>query len=400
MKMLKIIPLLIIIHAVSSAQDTDTYLKGIAAMNRGDLSSAIGEFTSALSQTSRKTAIYIKRADCYYQQGEYRKAISDLKLAEKMRKYPGSYLLAKSYAELGMTDSSIFYLEIHLQSPDKKPESYIKLDPAFLELEKTREWINLWKKDWYSEFEVLLAELHYLIKTEEYHDALNLADQSMEAFGHRHELHGARAMIFIRQGSQKAAISALSQAIAKSNRTVSDYYLKRYEAYRATGNLEDALDDLTRAIMLEKDNFNLVLERSIIRNELGYYADALRDISYYLEYFPGDPEGMFRKGNIYSGQGNYLKALEWYNKTLRINDERPEYFMARGNAYLNTKTYSYALRDYSMALDLDPRNEEAYLFKGLTRYYLNDPEGACRDWNKAMEYGSVKAFEYLEKYCR
>jgi hypothetical protein len=53
-----------------------------------------------------------------------------------------------------------------------------------------------------------------------------------------------------------------------------------------------------------------------------------------------------------------------------------------------------------MALDLDPRNKEAYLNKGLARYYLNDPEGACHDWNKAMEYGSVKAYEFLEKHCR
>jgi len=400
MKIIKAIPIFLLFHALIAAQDPDPYLSGIAAMSTGNLPVAIEEFDQAIIQTSRKTNIYIKRATCYYLQEQYRYAIADLKMAEKSNKYPGSYLLAKTYAAMGNMDSSIFYLEMHLQSPDKHPESYIKLDQAFIELEETRGWNDLWKQDWYNEYENLLAELNYLLKSEDYQDALNLADQSMETYGHRHELHSSRARIFIQLGSQKAAISALSEAISKCNQTVSDYYILRSKAYQATGNLDDALDDLSWAIKLDRDDFNLLMERSIVRNELGYYSDALKDISTYIQYFPDEPSGVFQKGNIYYNQGNYLKALEWYNKTLKINADKPEYFNARGNAYFNTKTYTYALRDYSMALDLDPRNHETYIFKGLARYYLNDAAGACNDWKKAGEYGSVKAYEYLEKYCR
>ena len=399
MKLLNVIFMLFFIPAMGIAQDGDPYLKGLAAMNKGDLPAAIKEFTGALNQAGRKTDIYIKRATCYYQQAAYRQAINDLKRLEKTQKYPGTYLMAKAYAGMGMNDSAIYYLQIHLQSPDKNPESSIKLDPAFAELEKTRDWINLWNKDWYNEFELLMAELNYLVKSEEYQDALDLADLSMDKYGYHHELHGLRARIFIQLGSNAAAISALSEAITKSNQTVSEYYILRSRAYRASGKPQKALEDLNRAIMLERDNFDLVMERCILRNELGYYADALKDVSYYLQYFPDDPAGLFQKGNIYSGQGNFLKALEWYNKTLKVNAERPEYFLARGQAYLNTKTYTFALRDFSMALDLDPRNKEAYLYKGLARRYMNDPDGACHDWNKAREYGSLKASEYLEKYC-
>ena len=385
---------------MTAAQDPDPYLSGLAAMSKGNLSVAIEEFSTAIDQSTRNTDIYLNRANCYYLREDYRNAIYDLKTAEKIKKYPGSYLLAKSYAALGMMDSSIFYLELHLQSPDKHPESYIKLDHAFIELEKTRAWNDLWKQDWYNEFEILMAEVNYLIESEDYQDALNLADQSMETYGHRHELHSSRARIFLQYGSYKAAISAYSEAISKSNQVVSDYYIQRSKAYRNSGNPEDALSDLSRAINLDKDNFILIMERSILRNELGYYTDALKDISLYIQYFPDDPAALFQKGNIYYKQGNFLKALEWYNKTLNINTDKSEYYLARGNTYLNTKTYAYALRDYSMALDLDPRNNETYLFKGLTRYYLNDPTGACKDWKQAEEYGSLKASEYLDKYCR
>jgi tetratricopeptide (TPR) repeat protein len=400
MKIMQTIALLIFIHAMTAAQDTNPYLSAVAAMDKGNLTLAIEEFSKALDQTSRETEILLKRATCHYLREDYRDAICDLKRAEKSNRYPGSYLFAKSYAAMGKVDSAIYYLELHLQSPDKYPESYIKLDPAFIELENTRAWIEFWKQDWYSEFDILLAELNYLIKSKDYQDALNLADQSMETYGHRHELHGARARIFLMLGSNKSAISAYSEAISKSSAGISDYYKQRALAYRNTGNLEDAVADLSRAIKVEKDNFNLIMERSSLRNELGYYNEALRDISFYLQYFPEDHAAMFHKGNIYQNQGNYLKALECYNKTLEMNSSKPEYFKARGNAYLSTKTYAYALRDYSMALDLDPRDHETYLFKGLARHYLKDPTGACSDWQKAADYGSPKAIEYLKKYCR
>ena len=212
MKLLKILCILFLVPAVCFAQEGDLYLQGLAAMSKGNLPEAIEEFTGALNQAGRKPDIYIKRAECYYQQADYRQAINDLKRLEKLQKYPGSYLMAKAYAGFGITDSAIYYLQVHLQSPDKYPESYIKLDPAFTELEKTRDWINLWKKDWYNEFELLMAELNYLVKSEEYQDALELADQSMDKYGYHHELHGLRARIFIQLGSYTAAISALNES--------------------------------------------------------------------------------------------------------------------------------------------------------------------------------------------
>ncbi len=400
MKIVNIIPVFLFIHAIAAAQDPDPYLSGAAAMSKGDLTLAMDEFTRSIEQSNRKTDSYLKRANCYYQREDYRNTIHDLKIIEKNKKYRGSYLLAKSYAALGMMDSSIFYLELHLQSPDKHPESYIKLDPAFTELEETKAWNDLWKKDWYNEFEILMAEINYLIKSEDYQDALDLADQNMGNFGYHHELHSARARIFLHYGSYKSAINAYGEAISKSNQVVSEYYIQRSKAYLNSGNPEEALADLSRAINLEKDNFELIMERSVLRNELGYYVDAIKDISFYIQYFPDDPSAMFQKGNIYFRQGNFLKALEWYNKTLEKSTDKPEYFLARGNAYLNTKTYTYALRDYSMALDLDPRNHETYLYMGLARYYINDKSGACKDWKQAQEYGSVKASEYLEKFCK
>jgi tetratricopeptide (TPR) repeat protein len=119
-----------------------------------------------------------------------------------------------------------------------------------------------------------------------------------------------------------------------------------------------------------------------------------------MTFFPEDIQAMYLNGQIYYDQGSYLKALEWFNKCLSIDQSEANFYIARGNTYLRTNTYKFALQDYGMALDLDPKNPDTYLSKGLARYQLNDAEGACNDWQKAARLGSAKAIEMLNTRCQ
>ena len=49
-----------------------------------------------------------------------------------------------------MQSTALYHLEINLNSPFKKPEKEILLDPAFSTLENRQEWRQFWKKEWYS----------------------------------------------------------------------------------------------------------------------------------------------------------------------------------------------------------------------------------------------------------
>ena len=62
MKLIKTIIIFLLIHVMTAAQDTDSYLNGVAAMSKGDLPVAIVEFSSAIDQTSWNSDVYIKRA--------------------------------------------------------------------------------------------------------------------------------------------------------------------------------------------------------------------------------------------------------------------------------------------------------------------------------------------------
>jgi len=390
---------LLFLPAIAVAQEPDLYFRGLSKMEQKHYPEAIKYFSEAVSAGNIKTEIYVNRAQCFYESGEFNSAINDLLVAEKLKKYSGSYELARIYALTGKNDSAIFYLERHLSSSYKQPASNIKLDTAFTSLENSRLWKDLWSKEWYNDFEVLHAEIKYLIKSKQYIDALDLIDQNLTEYAHRPQIYAARGEIFIILENFNSAVTAYSHAI-ELTKTHPEYYIQRGTVYSKLGKYESALDDVKKAINLDPENFNLYTQRSWLYNKLKMYKESIEDISFYLELFPEDDHAIYQCGQIYYDRESYLKALEWFNKCLKINRSEAKYFAARGNAYFQTKTYKYAIRDYGMSLDLDPDNPEVYLNKGLARLYLNDKKGACSDWQKAVRYGSSEARELLNIHCQ
>jgi tetratricopeptide (TPR) repeat protein len=390
---------LLSLNSAILAQVKDPLLYGKAEMDKGLYSDAIKILTEALTSGSSTSDIYLDLGQCYYQVGNYNSAIHYFLLAENRKKNIASYWLARSYAMTNRNDSVIIYLRANLLSENKMPASTIKLDPAFSNLENTLEWKNIWKEEWYNEFEVLLAEIKYLTDQKEYMEALDLIDQNLANYAQRHQLYGARGKIFLELNNLSSSITALTRAI-EINGTQPEYYINRAKAYSGLRKYDLAVSDLIKALDIEPDNFPLYFERSRLYDLISNYNRALDDIDFYMDLFPDDIEAMFFKGQIYYDQANYLRALEIFNKCLSRDQSKADFFAARANVYLKTNTLKYAIQDYGMALDLDPRNPDTYLNRGLARFNLNDKKGACSDWEKAARLGSAKAVQMINNYCQ
>jgi tetratricopeptide (TPR) repeat protein len=381
------------------SQIRDPFLYGRAEMEKEHYTDAIGIFTSGLASGNTSPELLLNLGQCLYKIHDYSSAIHYLLLAENKKKNLGSYWLAKSYAMAGKNDSAIIYLKANLSSSYKIPESSIKLDPAFQDLENTRLWKELWRQDWYDEFENLIAEINYLSNRNEHIEVLDLIDQNLAKYAYRHQIFAARGRVFMDLKDFNSAVSAYSRAIEISG-THPDYYVNRAKAYSNLQKYDLAVSDLIKALNLEPDNFDLYIERSRLYNYLSKFNLALDDISCYMTFFPEDINAIFLNGQIYYEQGSYLKALEWFNKCLSIDQSEPDFFIARGNSYLKTSTFKYAIQDYGMALDLDPKNPDTYLNRGLARLRINDTMGACSDWQKAARLGSAEAIKMLNDYCQ
>ncbi len=249
------------IPAFLFSQNQDPFLSGRAEMEKGNYNSAIRIFTSAFSSDKASADLLLNLGQCYYEISDYTSAIHSFMLTDSKKKNAGSLWLAKAYALAGKNDSAVIYLNAHLLSPYKLSESAIKLDPAFRELEDTKLWKDLWKKDWYNEFENLLSEISYLTRKHEYIEALGLIDQNLAKYAQRHQIHAARGKVFLELKNFNSAVTAYSRAI-EINGTQTEYYIGRAHAYSNLQKYDMAVSDLIKALNLEPDNFSLYMEKS------------------------------------------------------------------------------------------------------------------------------------------
>jgi len=75
----------------------------------------------------------------------------------------------------------------------------------------------------------------------------------------------------------------------------------------------------------------------------------------------GSAEELYRKGNLSYENGDYEKAVSFYEELLKINEVSPEVFYNLGNSYFKLKKIGKAILNYERALRLDPRDKDAQL---------------------------------------
>jgi tetratricopeptide (TPR) repeat protein len=379
-----------------SAFGQDPYLLGVARLQEGSYEAARDHFEQVLATDSDDPGGLLNIAETYYQTNDYQDAIVYLERLEAQREGMGSYLLAKTYAQMGDASMAAFFLEKHLGSSYKLPSATILLDEAFISIENSREWKSLWKNDWYSEDEVLFQEISYLTYSGDHLEALDMIDQALGGAADKALLLAARGAVFNQMGNYQNSIQAYTSAIDLTQMNAESFY-GRAQSYMALGKFENAIPDLKRTLQMQPEKLEIMKELSQANRAAGNFDQATGVIENYIQYFPQQVEAHYLHGQILFESGKYLKALSSFNLCLELEKNDPRFYAARGQTYLATSTYRYALNDFGMALDLDPKNHEVWYQKGLARWYSNDPEGSRADWERATRYGSEKAAKKLEE---
>ena len=90
------------------------------------------------------------------------------------------------------------------------------------------------------------------------------------------------------------------------------------------------------------------------------------------------PEELYKKGNSSYENGDYEKAVSFYEELVKINRISPEVLYNLGNSYFKLKKIGKAVLNYERALRLDPRDRDIQLNLRLARSMsvdkINAPE--------------------------
>jgi tetratricopeptide (TPR) repeat protein len=398
MRRLLIIPVMLLLANVLNAQDiTDYLLKAGALMDRGHEEDAISLLTDALTRVN-DSRLYVMRGNAYTESGSYSEALSDYKSASNITTASGEYGMARVYALKGDASTSLSHLEQNLGSSFKKSEKEIMLDQAFGKIENTSEWRLFWKKERYNIFEKKIPEIEYYISVDKREEAKSISDELEKDYPGDNSTLYAKALVDFSMQKYPDAVKILADLINENPKN-EDYLRLMAKVKMVSGNAAGASDAFTRLIELGIPDANLYMQRAQTYRKTGELDKALKDLTKFLELYPENKEALGLTGRIESESGDNLKALDYFNRNLKLHPGDPVCYIDRANSYFNSRSWKNAISDYSMSLDLQPSNADVWMNKGIALLNAGKTEDACHDFREALSLGNKKAAAYIGRNC-
>jgi tetratricopeptide (TPR) repeat protein len=99
----------------------------------------------------------------------------------------------------------------------------------------------------------------------------------------------------------------------------------------------------------------------------------------------------------YFEKGEYVPALDCYNKAIQIDAKNPFHFNNRGMSHYSLKHFVQAEKDFTDAIALDSSNGNYFYNRANARRDNGDVETALGDINKAIELCPTIAEYYHAK---
>jgi tetratricopeptide (TPR) repeat protein len=223
------------------------------------------------------------------------------------------------------------------------------------------------------------------------YDTLIKSDPSARYFN-------ARGMAQMALNHWQDAADDFTSAIDMDKTLVSSY-LNRASANQQMQKLEPALADLTHAMSLDPANDRAYMARGNLNLHLGLVANAITDYSEAIKINPNEAGYYQNRGAarmLAAGYGNGAEpldqaqsqpALEDFNKAIGLNPDYSDGFASRARLLNALKQYEQALKDSSHSIDLDPNNAVAYAERALSYRNLGRDELADLDLKQAKALG-------------
>lgn len=382
---------------LSGQQTVDYILKARALTESGKPDQAINLLNKALTET-KTSRLLTERAEADILKGDYSGAIADYNEANKITPFSGEYGLSRIYALKGDAATSLYHLELNLNSPDKRSEKEIMLDPAFGTIDNKQEWRQFWKKDWYTLTEKGVSEIEYYLSAGKIDQAKDVLSELKKSNPGDTDILYAESLISLASGSYSVVMKTVQGLVAAA--PDNEKYLRLMAKAQAGGSdPSGASSTYTRLLESGVDDAGLLLLRADCYQKTGETDKALSDIRRYLEIYPENRAALSQAGKVEARSGDNIKALEYFSTNLKLHPNDPECYIDRANSYFVSGSWDMAVSDYSMSLDLRPGNSDAWLNKGIALLNSGKVEDACHDFRRSFSLGNKRVTDYISRNC-
>jgi len=127
------------------------------------------------------------------------------------------------------------------------------------------------------------------------------------------------------------------------------------------------------------------IDRGIAYTEKGKYDKAIDEFNKAIKINPKFAEAYSFRGIVYGKKGQYDRAIDDFTEAIEINPKFAEAYSNRGFGYMRKGQYDRAIDDFTEAIEINPKFAQAYMFRGSAYIALRQYDKYTSDFNKAKE---------------
>ena len=172
-----------------------------------------------------------------------------------------------------------------------------------------------------------------------------------------------------------------------------DVHNHRARTYERLGQLDDALECLDRALVIDPGNLADLRNRGILLRKLGRRSEALASYEALLAIEPGDVDSLVKRGLVLNELERREEALASIDQAARIRRDDLTVMNARVIVLDNLCRYQEALLEVDRMLAIDPTHTDAINNSGMLLARLGCFAEAlrCYDRSLALQPGQPQA---------
>jgi len=207
---------------------------------------------------------------------------------------------------------------------------------------------------------------------------------------------------FYRDGNYDRAIIEYTSSINRNGDFI-DAFISRASAYMKKRDYRRAVDDYTRSIRIDGSRAELYNYRGFARAELaargsaGEMSSAIEDFSRAISINRNYVDALINRSRAYYRTGSYDRAIEDCDRIIRLEPSNYAIWNRRGSAWYAKEDDDRAIRDFNEAIKLNANYAAAFYNRGNAWYNKRDLEKALSDLSRSIAIDPAHAAAYASR---
>lgn len=193
-----------------------------------------------------------------------------------------------------------------------------------------------------------------------------------------------RAKLNLAKGDTVKALDDINRAIELNKNATNAYVMRADIAINSEKNYKDALADMDMAIKLQPQYSGFFINRAFLRYNLDDYFGAMADYDYAIQLDPLNKAALFNRGLLRAEVHDNNKAIDDFTKVLSLEPDNYHALYNRAILYKEIANYKGSNQDLDKVIEAFPDFANAYFLRSENYRLMGDRVRGEQDYRKSL----------------